>query len=118
MDQLGGVDFKKGCYVGQEVVSRMEHRSTPQPAGGSDLSDPAGRGAGNPGWRQERRTTHLRHRGRGIATVRLDRATDARAEGVPLTAGAVEVELRKPEWATFPLDWEKKVSALDAKFKS
>src|SRR6516165_4219661 len=26
MDQLGGVDFVKGCYVGQEVVSRIEHR--------------------------------------------------------------------------------------------
>ena len=28
MDQLGGVDFDKGCYVGQEVVSRVEHRAT------------------------------------------------------------------------------------------
>ena len=28
MDQLGGVDFEKGCYIGQEVVSRMEHRGT------------------------------------------------------------------------------------------
>jgi folate-binding protein YgfZ len=28
MDQLAGVDFDKGCYVGQEVVSRMEHRGT------------------------------------------------------------------------------------------
>ena len=28
MDQLGGVDFDKGCYVGQEVVSRMEHRGS------------------------------------------------------------------------------------------
>ena len=28
MDQLGGVDFRKGCYVGQEVVSRMQHRGT------------------------------------------------------------------------------------------
>ena len=28
MDQLGGVDFEKGCFVGQEVVSRMEHRGT------------------------------------------------------------------------------------------
>ena len=27
MDQFSGVDFTKGCYVGQEVVSRMEHRS-------------------------------------------------------------------------------------------
>lgn len=28
MDQFGGVDFRKGCYVGQEVVSRMQHRGT------------------------------------------------------------------------------------------
>src|SRR3712207_1907347 len=28
MDQLQGVDFDKGCYVGQEVVSRMQHRGT------------------------------------------------------------------------------------------
>lgn len=28
MDQFGGIDFKKGCYVGQEVVSRMQHRGT------------------------------------------------------------------------------------------
>ena len=28
MDQLHGVDFQKGCYVGQEVVSRMEHRGS------------------------------------------------------------------------------------------
>ena len=26
MDRLHGLDFKKGCYVGQEVVSRVEHR--------------------------------------------------------------------------------------------
>lgn len=26
MDLLSGVDFKKGCYVGQEVVSRTHHR--------------------------------------------------------------------------------------------
>ena len=28
MDRLAGVDFDKGCYVGQEVVSRMQHRGT------------------------------------------------------------------------------------------
>ncbi|MEP9352123.1 folate-binding protein [Xanthobacter sp. KR7-65] len=118
MDQLGGVDFKKGCYVGQEVVSRMEHRSTPRNrlvevlfaaplAVGQEIT------AGDKSVGQLTSVTE----GRGIATVRLDRATDARAEGVPLRAGAVEVELRKPEWATFPLDWEKKVSGLDRKFK-
>ena len=28
LDQINGVSFKKGCYVGQEVVSRMQHRGT------------------------------------------------------------------------------------------
>src|SRR5947207_2489685 len=28
MDQLNGIDFEKGCYIGQEVVSRLEHRGT------------------------------------------------------------------------------------------
>ena len=27
-DQFAGVDFNKGCYIGQEVVSRMQHRGT------------------------------------------------------------------------------------------
>ncbi|TIV05683.1 MAG: folate-binding protein, partial [Mesorhizobium sp.] len=28
LDETGGVGFKKGCYIGQEVVSRMQHRGT------------------------------------------------------------------------------------------
>ncbi|MEO9169274.1 MAG: folate-binding protein [Aestuariivirga sp.] len=28
LDFLNAVDFKKGCYIGQEVVSRMQHRAT------------------------------------------------------------------------------------------
>src|SRR6185312_14806155 len=28
LDQVGGIGFQKGCYVGQEVVSRMQHRGT------------------------------------------------------------------------------------------
>ena len=28
MDLNGGLGFRKGCYVGQEVVSRMQHRGT------------------------------------------------------------------------------------------
>ena len=27
-DKNGGLNFRKGCYVGQEVVSRMQHRGT------------------------------------------------------------------------------------------
>ncbi|MBC6441883.1 MAG: folate-binding protein YgfZ [Rhodobacteraceae bacterium] len=28
-DRLNGVDFRKGCYVGQEVTARMRHKTTP-----------------------------------------------------------------------------------------
>jgi len=28
MDQVNGVDFKKGCFIGQEVVSRMKRMTT------------------------------------------------------------------------------------------
>jgi len=28
LDRLNGVDFKKGCYVGQELTARMKHRTT------------------------------------------------------------------------------------------
>ena len=26
-DRIGGVDFRKGCYVGQEVTARMQHKT-------------------------------------------------------------------------------------------
>jgi folate-binding Fe-S cluster repair protein YgfZ len=28
LEELHGVSFKKGCYVGQEVTARMKHRAT------------------------------------------------------------------------------------------
>ncbi|MFG1418510.1 folate-binding protein [Xanthobacter sp. V0B-10] len=118
MDQLGGVDFKKGCYVGQEVVSRMEHRTTARNRLVEVvLPAPAETGAEiMAGDRSIGRLSSVAG-AKAIATVRLDRATDARAEGVPLTVAGTEVELKAPDWAEFPLEWERKTSALDAKFK-
>ena len=83
MDLLQGVDFKKGCYVGQEVVSRVEHRGAarkrighvefeglaPAPgasirAGGIEIGV-----MGSSAWQI------------GLATLRLDRVEDAKARG-------------------------------------
>lgn len=105
MDQIGGVDFKKGCYVGQEVVSRMQHRGTARtravvarflnaPEAGSEIfagEKTVGRIGSSSGQQ-------------GIALVRLDRAADARAGGLSLVAGGVEVSLEKPDWATFSME--------------
>ncbi|MGI3903786.1 MAG: YgfZ/GcvT domain-containing protein [Janthinobacterium lividum] len=95
LDRLAGVDFGKGCYVGQEVVSRVHHRGTarkriiavtfdgPAPAAGCDIT--VGEIAIG--------TMGTSVAGRGLATVRIDRATDAAALGAPAIADGVHLSL-------------------------
>lgn len=106
MDQLGGVDFRKGCYVGQEVVSRMEHRNAartrvmcvtypdgfgPEPGVEILAGD---RAIGRTG-------SHVR--GRGLAVLRLDKLADATGNGVEITAGGIPLVAEKPPYAKFGL---------------
>ncbi len=100
-DLIGGVSFKKGCYVGQEVVSRMQHRGTARrrvvvvtadaalPATGTELTaggkpiGTLGTVAGN----------------RGLAIVRIDRAGEAIATATQILAGETAVALSLPAWS-------------------
>ena len=99
MDRLHGVDFDKGCYVGQEVVSRMQHRGTartrtvrvvvegaPPESGATILAGdkPLGTMGSSAG-------------GNGLALIRVDRAADALAAGIPLTAGGIAIRLAEPD---------------------
>lgn len=99
MDRLHGVDFDKGCYVGQEVVSRMQHRGTartrmvriildgpaPEPGAvvlaGDKPVGTMGSAAGH----------------HGLALIRIDRAADALAAGTPLTSGGLAIRLAEPD---------------------
>lgn len=103
MDQLGGVDFEKGCYVGQEVVSRMEHRGTARTRALPVRYDGAAPASGAPISAGERQvgTMGSAADGRGVALLRLDRVAEAMAEGVALTAAGVPVRPVKPAWAHF-----------------
>jgi folate-binding protein YgfZ len=104
MDQLHGIDFDKGCYVGQEVVSRMQHRGTartrivPLVYLEGSAAEPGAEVAA--GARSLGRTGSAAD-GRGLAMIRLDRAADALAAGEAILAGGHPVRLERPAWATF-----------------
>ena len=103
MDQFGGVDFAKGCYVGQEVVSRMEHRGIARTRALPIRYEGAAPAAGVAVMAGERQvgTMGSSAAGRGIALVRLDRVADALSRGELLVAGVVPIRLSKPDWARF-----------------
>ena len=105
-DQLNGVSFSKGCYVGQEVVARMQNRSTPRrrivpvvaqselPPPGSAITA-AGVEIGTLGSTAGRR---------GLAPIRIDRVAEFKAKGEALRAGDVIIDVELPAWATFSLE--------------
>ena len=96
LDRLAGVDFRKGCYVGQEVVSRMQHRGTARkrvvavrfegeapPIGAAIVAGEAAVG-----------TMGSAAGDAGLALVRLDRAEEAQRAAVPLTVGDIVLDAR------------------------
>jgi hypothetical protein len=104
LDLLGGISFTKGCFIGQEVVSRMKHRGTARrrvvPVEGEA---PLASGAPVTAGEVEIGRTGSVAGTRGLAMVRLDRAAEAAAKGEPLRAGGIAIALHKPAWATFEL---------------
>jgi folate-binding protein YgfZ len=103
MDSLHGISFEKGCFVGQEVVSRMRHRGTARrrivalhaagslPKRGVEIVA-GGRPLGQLGSSAD---------GRGIGLVRLDRLRAALDAHLSVRAGPTEVEVSLPAWATY-----------------
>lgn len=97
MDILDGIDFVKGCYVGQEVVSRMKHRGTARrrPVVVSGITAPAGTPVIAGG--REAGTVGQVVDGKAVAILRLDRITDVTAA----TVDGNPVTLTLPAWATY-----------------
>jgi folate-binding protein YgfZ len=97
LDELNGVSFTKGCYIGQELTSRMKHRATsrkrilqvaadaPLPPIGTAIEI----GTGEVG---EIISTYGAN---GFALVRLDRLNETPG---PAAAGGIAVALTRPAW--------------------
>jgi folate-binding protein YgfZ len=102
-EELRGVDFAKGCFVGQELTARMKYRGLvrkrllpvdlngPPPAPGTIIRH------------GEREVGEMRSScgGHGLALLRLDRIAELAQSETPLLADATEVTPRKPDWVNF-----------------
>lgn len=105
MDVNGGVAFKKGCFVGQEVVSRMKHRGTARrrvvqiegesalPASGSEIVA-GGKPIG---------TLGSVNGSKALGIIRIDRLAEALAGDVPVSAGGVLLTAKLPSWSGIEL---------------
>jgi folate-binding protein YgfZ len=99
-DELNGVDWQKGCYVGQELTARTKYRGLvkkrllpvaidgPAPAPGTPITLGA-REAG------EMRSAAD---GIGLALLRLEMVDAAALEGEALAAGDARLTVRRPDW--------------------
>ena len=102
-DELNGVDWKKGCYMGQELTARTKYRGLvkrrlmpistdgPLPPPGTRITLD-GRDAG------EIRSTQG---DMAMAMVRLNMLEQTAGGAAVLTAGEMTVTPKKPDWATF-----------------
>ena len=99
MDRLRGVDFEKGCYVGQEVVSRMQHRGTARTRTIRVIleSAPPEPGAAILAGDKSVGTMGSAAGPNGLALIRVDRVADALAAGLPLTSGGLAIRVAEPD---------------------
>ena len=99
MDRLNGVDFDKGCYIGQEVVSRMQHRGTARTRTVRVLLDGPAPEAGSTVLAGEKQVGTMGSAAgqNGLALVRIDRVADALDAGVKLTSGGLGLRLADPD---------------------
>jgi len=97
LDQLHGVDFRKGCFIGQEVVSRVEHRGTARNRVVPIVFEDFAAEAGSPVMAGEKTVGTMGSSSgkNGLAMLRLDRVEEALAAGVTLSAGGIPFRLRE-----------------------
>ena len=96
-DELNGVDFEKGCYVGQEVTARMKHRNLVRKRLVPVRIDGAAPEPGTPVYRGDTEVGEIRSSADGLALALL--RIDAIEGNDALRAADVRIRPEKPDWA-------------------
>ncbi len=103
-DELNGVDWKKGCYMGQELTARTKYRALirkrllpvavagPLPAPGTPIM------LGD----QEAGELRSGVEGHALALLRLDMMERSAGTGIPLTAAGATLTPSLPDWTILP----------------
>ncbi len=99
MDMQNGVAYKKGCYVGQEVVSRMKRRGTIRKRMALAHFEGAAPQYGTIIMAGEVRLGDIRSSvaDRALALIRTDRLEAAQKAGTPITTNGMPITLTLPE---------------------
>jgi tRNA-modifying protein YgfZ len=102
-DELNGVDWKKGCYIGQELTARTKYRGLIKkrlmPVRVEGAVPPPGTPVTLDG--QEAGEMRSGSDGIGLALLRLEAVASAAEAGRTLEAGAARITPVKPAWAQF-----------------
>jgi folate-binding protein YgfZ len=92
-EELNGVDFAKGCFVGQELTARMKYRGLVRKRLMPVTFEGAAPAPGALIRLGEREAGEMRSSidGRGLALLRLEQVAKAKEAGMPLLAGDIEI---------------------------
>jgi folate-binding protein YgfZ len=97
LEELHGVSFTKGCYIGQELTSRMKHRASARKrilTVNADKTLPAPGTAITRGGSEIGELISKYNRG-GFGLVRLDRLEETQGD---IRTGEIVVALKRPAW--------------------
>jgi folate-binding protein YgfZ len=99
-EELGGVDFKKGCYMGQELTARTKYRGLVRKRLLPVKIDGPAPDAGTPIMNGDKEAGIIRsvHGDHGLAMIRLERV-EGDAE---LSAGDAKITVSVPDWVQLP----------------
>lgn len=103
-DELSGVDWKKGCFMGQELTARTKYRGLVKkrllPVRFESVDGADGPAPGTQVLFDDRDAGEIKSvsDGIGLALLRLDAVQKAETDGGTLSAGGVAIRVAVPDW--------------------